>query len=132
MSKTEERLKVLDMIDYFKAGSSVAVAAGQPAEPHQRDPVRQEHRRHPGLHRPAEAPPGVSEQTCTSKGQPAINGVTLPNVQEALTQLHSKRIDGVLYDTTALAWARQAAAGLLQHPRAAGATSANSNVSPSA
>jgi polar amino acid transport system substrate-binding protein len=31
--------------------------------------------------------------------------VTLPNVQEALTQLHSKRIDGILYDTTSLGWA---------------------------
>ncbi|WP_139346881.1 transporter substrate-binding domain-containing protein, partial [Sinomonas mesophila] len=30
MSKTEERLKVLDMIDYFKAGNSVAAAAGNP------------------------------------------------------------------------------------------------------
>ena len=33
--------------------------------------------------------------------------MTLPNVQDALTQLHSKRIDGILYDTTALGWAEK-------------------------
>ena len=49
--------------------------------------------------------PNVSEWTCVSQGKPAINGITLPNVQEALTQLASKRVDGVFYDTPALAWA---------------------------
>ena len=49
--------------------------------------------------------PNISEWTCTSKGKPAINAVTLPNVQEALTQLASKRIDGIFYDTTSLVWA---------------------------
>jgi polar amino acid transport system substrate-binding protein len=49
--------------------------------------------------------PNISEWTCESKGKPAINGVTLPNVQEALTQLVSKRVDGVFYDTPALVWA---------------------------
>ena len=58
MAKTEERLKVVDMIDYFKAGTSMGVSRREPAEPHRRDPVREEHRRHPGLHRPALAPSG--------------------------------------------------------------------------
>jgi hypothetical protein len=52
-------------------------------------------------------PPNVSEWTCTSQGKPAINGITLPNVQEALTQLASKRIDGIMYDTPALVWAQE-------------------------
>ena len=51
--------------------------------------------------------PNVSKWTCEEKGQPAINGITLPNVQEALTQLDSKRIDGVFYDHSALAWANE-------------------------
>ena len=51
--------------------------------------------------------PNVSEWTCVSKGKPAINGVTLPNIQEALTQLTSKRVDGVFYDTVSLVWADQ-------------------------
>ena len=51
--------------------------------------------------------PNISEWTCISQGKPAINGITLPNVQEALTQLASKRVDGVLYDTPALVWAEK-------------------------
>ena len=61
--------------------------------------------------------PNISEWTCDPKGKPAINGVTLPNVQEALTQLASKRIDGVLYDTPALVVGREAAAERLRRPR---------------
>ena len=40
----------------------MAVRQGQPAEPHQRDPVRQEHRRDQGLNRPAQAPARTSDR----------------------------------------------------------------------
>lgn len=105
MSKTEERLKVLDMIDYFKAGTSVAAAAGNPLNLTVETLCGKNIAVTQGSTGQLKRLPALSEQTCTSKGQPAINAVTLPNVQEALTQLHSKRIDGILYDTTALGWA---------------------------
>jgi polar amino acid transport system substrate-binding protein len=105
MSKTEERLKVLDMIDYFQAGNSVAAAAGNPLKLTVETLCGKNIAVTQGSTGQLKRLPALSEQTCTSKGQPAINGVTLPNVQEALTQLHSKRIDGVLYDTTSLGWA---------------------------
>jgi polar amino acid transport system substrate-binding protein len=105
MSKTEERLKVLDMIDYFKAGNSVVVAAGNPLNLSMETLCGKNVAVTQGSTGQLKRLPALSEQTCTSKGQPAINAVTLPNVQEALTQLHSKRIDGILYDTTALGWA---------------------------
>jgi polar amino acid transport system substrate-binding protein len=107
MSKTEERLKVLDMIDYFKAGTSVAAAAGNPLNLTVETLCGKNIAVTQGSTGQLKRLPALSEQTCTSKGQPAINAVTLPNVQEALTQLHSKRIDGVLYDTTSLAWAEK-------------------------
>ncbi|MET3902989.1 ABC transporter substrate-binding protein [Paenarthrobacter sp. 4246] len=107
MSKTEERLKVLDMIDYFKAGNSVAVAAGNPLNLTVETLCGKNIAVTQGSTGQLKRLPALSEQTCTSKGQPAINGVTLPNVQDALTQLHSKRIDGILYDTTALGWAQK-------------------------
>ncbi|MET3934317.1 ABC transporter substrate-binding protein [Arthrobacter sp. OAP107] len=107
MSKTEERLKVLDMIDYFKAGNSVAAAAGNPLNLTVETLCGKNIAVTQGSTGQLKRLPALSEQTCTSKGQPAINAVTLPNVQEALTQLHSKRIDGVLYDTTSLAWAQK-------------------------
>jgi polar amino acid transport system substrate-binding protein len=105
MSKTEERLKVLDMIDYFKAGSSVAVAAGNPLNLAVENLCGKNIAVTQGSTGQLKRLPALNEQTCTSKGQPAINAVTLPNVQEALTQLHAKRIDGILYDTTSLGWA---------------------------
>ena len=46
----------------------------------------------------------ISED-CEADGQAAVDAVVLPNVQGALTQLDSKRIDGVFYDTSQLAWA---------------------------
>ena len=105
MSKTEERLKVLDMIDYFRAGNSVAAAAGNPLNLTVETLCGKNIAVTQGSTGQLKRLPALSEQTCTSKGQPAINAVTLPNVQDALTQLHSKRVDGILYDTTSLGWA---------------------------
>jgi polar amino acid transport system substrate-binding protein len=105
MSATPERLKVLDMINYFSDGVSVAVAAGNPLKISNDDMCGKNIAVTKGSNAQLVHLPHVSEWTCTSKGKPAINGVTLPNVQDALTQLASKRVDGVFYDTTALAWA---------------------------
>ena len=107
MAPTPERLKVLDMIDYFKAGNSVAVAAGNPLKLTNETLCGKNIAVTAGSTGQLKRLPALSEQTCTSKGQPAINAVTLPNVQEALTQLASKRVDGILYDTTSLAWAEK-------------------------
>ncbi|MFF2032414.1 ABC transporter substrate-binding protein [Arthrobacter sp. NPDC058192] len=105
MSATAERLKVLDMVDYFSDGVSVAVAAGNPLGISNDNMCGKNIAVTKGSNSQLVHLPHISEWTCTSKGKPAINGVTLPNVQDALTQLASKRVDGVFYDTTALAWA---------------------------
>lgn len=105
MGVTPERLKVLDMINYFRAGNSVAVANGNPLKISNDDMCGRNIAVTKGSTAQLTHLPNLSEWNCTSKGKPAINAVTLPNVQEALTQLASKRIDGVFYDTPALAWA---------------------------
>jgi polar amino acid transport system substrate-binding protein len=105
MSATTERLKVLDMIDYMKGGSAVAVVAGNPQKLTNDSLCGKNIAVTKGSTQQLKHLPNVSEWTCTSQGKPAINAVTLPNVQEALTQLSSKRIDGVFYDAGALAWA---------------------------
>jgi polar amino acid transport system substrate-binding protein len=107
MSPTAERLKVLDMIDYFNSGLSVAVSAGNPLNISNDDMCGRNIAVTKGSNAQLKHLPNISEWTCTSKGKPAINAVTLPNVQEALTQLASKRIDGILYDTPSLVWADQ-------------------------
>jgi polar amino acid transport system substrate-binding protein len=105
MSPTAERLNVLDMIDYFNGGLSVAVAHGNPLNISNEDMCGRSIAVTKGSNAQLKHLPNVSKWTCEEKGKPAINGVTLPNIQEALTQLASKRIDGVLYDTVSLVWA---------------------------
>jgi polar amino acid transport system substrate-binding protein len=105
MSPTPERLKVLDMIDYFNGGLSVAVAHGNPLNISNEDMCGRSIAVTKGSNAQLKHLPNISKWTCEEKGKPAINGVTLPNIQEALTQLASKRIDGVLYDTVSLVWA---------------------------
>ena len=106
MSATPERLKVLDMIDYLKGGSAVAVPHGNPNNLTNDTLCGKNIGVTKGSTQQLKHLPNVSEWTCTSQGKPAINSVTLPNVQEALTQLHSKRVDGVFSDAGALAWAQ--------------------------
>jgi polar amino acid transport system substrate-binding protein len=107
MSPTPERLKVLDMIDYFNGGLSVAVSAGNPLGLSNDNLCGKNIAVTKGSNAQLKHLPNISEWTCTSQGKPAINGITLPNVQEALTQLASKRIDGIMYDTPALVWAQE-------------------------
>jgi polar amino acid transport system substrate-binding protein len=105
MSPTAERLKVLDMVDYLNTGVSVAVAHGNPLNISNDDMCGKNIAVTKGSNAQLKHLPNISKWTCEDKGKPAINGVTLPNVQEALTQLASKRVDGVFYDTPALVWA---------------------------
>ena len=107
MSATEERLKVLDMINYLKGGSAVAVANGNPLNLTNDTLCGKNIAVTKGSSQQLKHLPNVSKWTCEEKGQPAINAITLPNVQEALTQLDSKRVDGVFYDASALAWANE-------------------------
>ncbi len=107
MSPTPERLKVLDMIDYFNGGLSVAVSAGNPLGLSNDNLCGKNIAVTKGSNAQLKHLPNISQWTCTSQGKPAINAITLPNVQEALTQLASKRIDGILYDTPALVWAQE-------------------------
>ena len=114
MAKTDERLKVVDMIDYFKAGSSIGVNAGNPQNLTNETLCGKNVAVTQGSTGQLLRLPALNEKTCVSKGQPAINPVTLPNIQEALVQLHAKRIDAILYDTTALAWAAKQQPGSFQ------------------
>ncbi|MFC9332772.1 ABC transporter substrate-binding protein [Arthrobacter sp. NPDC057009] len=107
MSATEERLKVLDMINYLKGGSAVAVAKGNPLNLANDALCGKNIGVTKGSSQQLKHLPNVSKWTCEEKGNQAINAITLPNVQEALTQLDSKRIDGVFYDASALAWANE-------------------------
>jgi polar amino acid transport system substrate-binding protein len=105
MGATRDRLKVLDMVDYFKAGTGVSVPYGNPQGLTTHTLCGHRVAVQSGSTAELQWLPLLSKQDCTSKGKPAIKAVTLPSVNDALTQLVSKRIDAVMYDFTGLQWA---------------------------
>ena len=107
MSATPARLRVLDMINYWTDGSSLETKAGNP-----------EHLNintssicgksiavMTGTTQQQTYLPALSKAHCTSAGKSAVKTVTLPNLNGALTQLASGRLDGIFYDTPSLAYA---------------------------
>lgn len=105
MAATADRLKVLDMVDYFSNGSSIAVAYGNPDQLTPNTLCGRGIAVQTGSVQEIERLPKLSKDSCESKGKPAIKAVSLPSVQDALTQVASGRIDGVFYDTPSLVWA---------------------------
>jgi polar amino acid transport system substrate-binding protein len=49
--------------------------------------------------------PELSKSQCEDQGKPAITGIVLPSVQDAMTQLASGRIKAIYYDTPSLGFA---------------------------
>jgi polar amino acid transport system substrate-binding protein len=105
MGATRDRLKVLDMVDYFKAGTGVSVPYGNPQKLGTHTLCGHRVGVQSGSTAELQWLPQLSKQDCTSKGKPAIKAVTLPSLNDALTQLVSKRIDAVMHDFTGLQWA---------------------------
>ncbi len=108
MTPTPDRLEVLDMITYWSAGSSLIVAKGNPLDLSLADQSMcgKKISVMTGSTQQEKYLPEISE-ACEANGQDAVDAVVLPNVQGALTQLASKRIDGVFSDTSQLAWAEK-------------------------
>jgi polar amino acid transport system substrate-binding protein len=107
MSPTPERRQVLDMITYWSAGSSLVIGKGNPLKLSMSDQGTLCGHKIAVVAAATQAEkylPQISAD-CTAAGKPAVDAVVLPNVQTALTQLSSKRVEGVFYDTAPLAWA---------------------------
>lgn len=114
MGATEERLKVLDMINYFQNGTGVAVPRGNPQKLTVHELCGRRVGVQSGTMQELKWLPQLTEKDCASKGKPAITGVTLPSVNDALTQLASKRLDAVMYDFTSLSWAAKRQPNVLE------------------
>jgi polar amino acid transport system substrate-binding protein len=107
MSPTPERLKVLDMVTYWSAGSSLVIAKGNPLKLSITDQMTLCGHKIAVVTGSTQAEkylPQISDD-CQAAGKPAVDAVVLPDVQGSLTQLASKRIEGVFSDTAPLAWA---------------------------
>ncbi|MDX2600049.1 ABC transporter substrate-binding protein [Streptomyces caniscabiei] len=105
MGATSDRLKVLDMVHYVNSGTGVSVPYGNPQKLGTHTLCGHRVAVPSGSTAELQWLPQLSEQDCTSKGKSAIKSVTLPSVNDALTQLVSKRIDAVMYDFVSLEWA---------------------------
>jgi polar amino acid transport system substrate-binding protein len=105
MGTSAERLKVLDMIDYFKNGSTVATPYGNPKKLAMDSLCGSTLGVQSGSTQEIKWLPKLSQENCVSKGKEPIKPVSLPSVSDALTQVASKRVDGVFYDATSLTWA---------------------------
>ncbi|MFI7292313.1 ABC transporter substrate-binding protein [Streptomyces sp. NPDC050121] len=105
MGATSDRLKVLDMVDYVNSGTGVSVPYGNPQNLGTHTLCGHRVAVPSGSTAELQWLPQLSKQDCTSKGKPAIKSVSLPSVNDALTQLVSKRIDAVMYDFISLEWA---------------------------
>ena len=107
MSPTPERLKVLDMITYWEAGSSLVTPPDNPEDFSFDEPTTLCGHSVAVMTGTTQAEiylPAISKE-CKTAGEDAVKAVTLPHVQESLTQLSSGRIEAVFYDTSSLAWA---------------------------
>ena len=106
MSPKPERLEVLDMITYWEAGSSLIVQKGNPEGLSLADQSTCGKKLVvvTGSTQQQEYLPEMSA-ACEAAGEKPVEEVALPNVEGALTQLASKRVDGVFSDTSQLAWA---------------------------
>ncbi|TWE10261.1 ABC transporter substrate-binding protein [Rudaeicoccus suwonensis] len=108
MSATAARLQVLDMINYWSDGSSLATRSGNPENLSINNSTicGKTIAVMTGTTQQETYLPILSKQ-CTTEGKPAVKQVVLPDVNGALTQLASGRVDGIFYDTPSLAYAVQ-------------------------
>jgi polar amino acid transport system substrate-binding protein len=105
MSPTPERVAVVDMIDYFKAGSSIGVAKGNPDGYAVDNLCGRQIVVTKGSIQATKRLPELSKSQCEDQGKPAIEGIVLPSLLDAMTQLASGRVKAIYYDTPSLSWA---------------------------
>jgi polar amino acid transport system substrate-binding protein len=105
MSATPERVAVVDMISYLKLGSSIVVAKGNPDGYAVDNLCGRQVVVMKGSIQATKRLPEVSKSQCEDHGKPAIEGIILPSIQDAMTQLSSGRVKAVYYDTTSVLWA---------------------------
>lgn len=106
MTPTPARLKVLDMVTYWAPGSSLIVAKGNPLGLSIADEsvCGKKIAVMTGSSQQQDYLPLISKD-CKAAGHDPVKAVNLGDVEDALTQLVAKRLDGVFSDTSQLAWA---------------------------
>jgi polar amino acid transport system substrate-binding protein len=113
MAATLERLKVLDMVRYGAWGTSLAVANDNPLKLTTSNLCGHKIAVQQGTIQESLRLPGFS-RACQSAGKPAVQAVVLPSQTDALMQLGSGRVDGVLVDSPVVGYAALQTPGKFQ------------------
>jgi polar amino acid transport system substrate-binding protein len=112
MAPSAERIAALDMVRYGAWGSSLAVAAGNPAGIRLNSLCGHTLAVQQGSVQHLQRLPELSD-ACVAAGRPAITPVVLPDQTTALLQLSSNRVEAVLADTPVMAWAAKQRPGTI-------------------
>ncbi|WP_064742922.1 ABC transporter substrate-binding protein [Pseudonocardia spinosispora] len=105
MAATTERLKALDMVRYGEWGNSLAVAEGNPLKLTPQTLCGHKIAVEQGSIQEARRLPELSAAQCDATGRPEVQAVVLPSQTDAVLQLGSGRVDGVLGDTPVIGYA---------------------------
>ena len=113
MAPSAERVAALDMVRYGAWGTSLAVAAGNPAGLRLNTLCGHTLAVQQGSVQHLQRLPELSD-ACVAAGGPPIQPVVLPDQTTALLQLSSSRVEAVLADTPVLAWAAEQRPGSIE------------------
>jgi polar amino acid transport system substrate-binding protein len=105
MAATAPRLEVLDMVRYGEWGTALAVGAGNPMQLTAENLCGHKIAVQQASIQADQRLPELSTKYCESGGNPKIEAVVLPSQNDAVLQLGSGRVDGVLADTPILGYA---------------------------
>ncbi|HWC22790.1 MAG TPA: ABC transporter substrate-binding protein [Flexivirga sp.] len=103
MSPSKDRLKVLDFVDYFKSGSGIGVAGGNPKKV-TKDLCGFKVGDLKGSFQNTTHVPEMNKK-CAAAGKPKIQEKTYPDMQTPLLSLAAGRIDAVYVDGGVLGYA---------------------------
>lgn len=106
MSPTVEREKVLDFVDYFKSGTAVAVAKGNPMKITMDTMCGHKIAVMKGSFQESTRIPEYSDK-CVAEGKAALKPSSFPDQQATLLALTSGRVDGVMQDSPTLSYAKK-------------------------
>lgn len=104
-SVTPDREKVVDFVDYLQGGAGIAVRPGNPGHLAMDPMVLCGHKiaAQKGTTQAIEQLPAISTQ-CTDGGKAAVQAELFPSQNDAVLALASGRVDGMMADSTAIAY----------------------------
>lgn len=106
MSPTQERMEVLDFVDYFRTGTNIGVPVGNPDDLSLDSLCGRTVAVLKGSVQEGKIVPDLS-QACEDAGEPPLKPQSYPNQQETVLSVTSGRVDAAVQSAPPLAWAKK-------------------------